>query len=704
MMNPIMITTDPGDDGRSITIETGKLAKQADGSVVVRMKNTMLLATCVAKEEADPTRDFLPLSVDYQERYAANGRIPGGFLKREGRLSDSEILVCRLVDRTIRPMFPEHYYCDTQVNIFLISADPEVPADALACLAASAALTVSDIPLLEPVAEVRVVRVDNQWIVNPTYQQIESADIDLMVGGTAHNILMVEGECKEVPEEDLIRALEYAHKAIARLCHAQVELAGKAGATAVRTVTPPAIDEGVFKHVNSLREKVANLYESTYDKATRQAVFDTMQEEFVATVLEEEREDKTKLFKKYFHDLEKEVMREQVMSKRVRGDGRKLNEIRPIWCEIDYLPSVHGSSIFTRGETQSLTSVTVGSSRDQQLIDGAVTQGKQNFMLHYNFPGFSTGEVKINRGPGRREIGHGNLAMRSLKQVMPADFPYTVRIVSDILESNGSSSMATVCAGTLALMDAGVQIKAPVSGIAMGLVTDGKRYAVLSDISADEDHLGDMDFKVTGTVNGVCAVQMDLKTQGIPFPVMLEALLQANEGRLHILSKMKEVMAAPRENFKSTVPRIEYITIPKEFIGAVIGPGGKMIQEIQNQSGATLSITEEGNTGKIEIFAPDQKALESARQYVKRITAVPVVGEKYEGRVTSIMPFGAFVEILPGKEGLLHVSEIAWERVEKTEDVFKPGDKVEVMVKQVDSKTGKLSLSRKALLPKPVDA
>jgi polyribonucleotide nucleotidyltransferase len=689
------------DSVRNITIQTGKLARQADGSVVVRMGNAMLLATCVSKTEADPTRDFLPLSVDYQERYASNGRIPGGFLKREGRLSDNEILISRLVDRTLRPMFPESYYCDTQVNIYLISADDQISPDALACLAASAALTVSDIPLLEPVAEVRVCRVSGQWIINPTFSEILSSDIDLLVGGTSSNILMVEGECKEVAEEDLIEAIKLAHMAITGLCQVQVELAEKAGATSVRQSSPAEVDHEIQKEVLNHRELVENVLETVEDQALRSEVFNNILKDFSERTPEEERKSKTLLFKKYFDSLTTAIMRERVLGKGIRLDGRKLNQVRPIWCEIDYLPAVHGSAVFTRGETQSLTSATIGSSRDSQLIDTTMVQRKQNFLLHYNFPGFSTGEVKINRGPGRREIGHGNLAMRSLKQVMPEEFPYTVRIVSDILESNGSSSMATVCAGSLALMDAGVAIKSAVSGIAMGLVTDGKRYAVLSDISADEDHLGDMDFKVTGTAKGICACQMDLKTTGIPFPVMLEALIQAREGRLHILEKMNAVIEAPRKEFKPIVPRIEYLFIPKDMIGSVIGPGGKIIQEIQKQSGATISLVEEGNQGRIEIFAPDSQSLKIARDYIKKITIQPTIGEVYQGTVTSIMAFGAFVQILPGKDGLLHISELAWERVAKTEDVLQVGDSIEVMLKSIDEKTGKISLSRKALIPKP---
>jgi polyribonucleotide nucleotidyltransferase len=689
------------DSVRNITIETGKLARQADGSVVVRMGNAMLLATCVSKTEADPTKDFLPLSVDYQERYASNGRIPGGFLKREGRLSDNEILISRLVDRTLRPMFPDGYFRDTQVNIYLISADDQIPPDALACLAASAALTVSEIPLLEPVAEVRVCRVTGRWVINPTFSEISMADIDLLVGGTSSNVLMVEGECKEVAEEDLIEAIKLAHTAITRLCQVQIELAEKTGATSIRQSPPVEVDHEIQKEVLSFGELIENVLETVEDQGSRSEVFNTVLKDFSERTPEEERKAKTSLFKKYFDSLTTTIMRERVLGKGVRLDGRKLNEVRPIWCEIDYLPAVHGSAIFTRGETQSLTSVTIGSSRDSQLIDTTMVQGKQNFLLHYNFPGFSTGEVKINRGPGRREIGHGNLAMRSLKQVMPEEFPYTVRIVSDILESNGSSSMATVCAGSLALMDAGVAIKSAVSGIAMGLATDGKRYAVLSDISADEDHLGDMDFKVTGTAKGICACQMDLKTTGIPFPVMLEALIQARQGRLHILEKMNAVIEAPRKEFKPIVPRIEYLFIPKDMIGSVIGPGGKIIQEIQQQSGATISLVEEGNQGRIEIFAPDSQSLKIAKDYINKITVQPTVGEVYQGTVTSIMAFGAFIQILPGKDGLLHVSELAWERVAKTEDVLQVGDSIEVMLKSIDEKTGKISLSRKALIPKP---
>ncbi len=691
-------------DGREITIETGKLARQADGSVVLRMANTMILATVVSNKEGKEGADFLPLSVDYQEKFASMGKIPGGFLRREGRLSDYEILISRLVDRAIRPLFPDDYHAETQVIIQLISGDEKALPDALAAFAASAALSVSDIPFQGPISEVRVARVDGKYIVNPPLDMKEKADLDLIVAASIDNILMVEGEAKEVSEEDMLEALKIAHEAIKVQCQLQIELTKLTNKTEKRTynheTNDPALKEELFKFLYDKVYAVAKL--QTANKAKRAELFSQVVDEYLAGLPEDSTIDKG-LVKKYYHDIQKKASRDLVLNERVRLDGRKTNEIRPIWTEVDYLPAAHGSAIFTRGETQSLSTVTLGTKLDEQLIDGAMFSGSNKFILHYNFPSFSTGEVKPNRGPGRREVGHGNLAMRSLKQVLPAEDsnPYTIRVVSDILESNGSSSMATVCAGALALMDAGVPIKAPVSGIAMGMISEKGRYAILSDILGDEDHLGDMDFKVTGTQKGITGCQMDLKVEGLSYDILKEALLQAKEGRLHILGEMNKAIQAPRPDLKPHAPRAFSMVIDKEMIGAVIGPGGKVIQDIQNTTGATVVIEEKDKKGHVSIFATDQAAMEGALKRIRAIVAVPEVGQVYDGVVKSIMPFGAFVEFMPGKDGLLHISEIKWERLETMDGVMEVGEEVKVKLIEVDKKTGKFRLSRKVLLPKP---
>ncbi len=693
-------------DGKEIQIETGKLAKQADGSVVVKSGNMMLLATVVANKEAKEGVDFLPLSVDYQEKFASNGRIPGSFLKREARLSDYEILISRLVDRALRPTFPDDYHADVQVLINLISADAEVLPDAFVGLAAAAALAVSDIPFNGPISEVRVAKINGEYKVNPSVSELAGASLELIVAANANDILMVEGEGDEVSETEMLEALRIAHDAIKLQCQALNELTVACGKTEKR----------VYSHETHDEELRAELWKNYYDKYLtvakqanpkkdeRKAAFKAIVDEFIAS-LPEDHTVNISLAKVYLHDIEKEAARQLVLQERYRLDGRKLNEIRQITCEVDYLPTPHGSSVFTRGETQSLTTVTLGTKMDEQIIDQPMTQGYNKFMLHYNFPGFSTGEVKPNRGVGRREVGHGNLAMRAIKKVLPPmeQFPYTLRVVSDILESNGSSSMATVCAGTLALMDAGVQIKAPVSGIAMGLISDSKtgKYAVLSDILGDEDHLGDMDFKVTGTENGITACQMDIKVQGLSYEVLAEALTQAKEGRLHILNEMKKAMPAGREDFKPQTPRATVIKIMKDQIGAVIGPGGKVVQDIQKQSGATVTIEEKEDGGYVSIFSANGEAMAQAVRMVKNIVTVPEVGEVYEGKVKNIQAFGAFVEFLPGKDGLLHISEISWDRIDTMDGVFKEGDKVKVKLVEVDKKTGKFRLSAKVLLPKP---
>jgi polyribonucleotide nucleotidyltransferase len=693
-------------DGKEVQIETGKLAKQADGSVVIKSGNMMLLATVVANKEAKEGVDFLPLSVDYQEKFASNGRIPGSFLKREARLSDYEILISRLVDRALRPTFPDDYHADVQVLINLISADAEVLPDAFVGLAAAAALAVSDIPFNGPISEVRVAKINGVYKVNPSVSELVGASLELIVAANENDILMVEGEGDEVSEIEMIEALKVAHEAIKLQCKALNELTVAVGKTEKRS----------YSHENHDEALRAELWDTYYDKylavaklanpkkEDRKAGFKAIVDEFIAS-LNEDHTVNISLAKVYLHDIEKEAARQLVLQERYRLDGRKLNEIRQITCEVDYLPTPHGSAVFTRGETQSLTTVTLGTKMDEQIIDQAMTQGYNKFMLHYNFPGFSTGEVKPNRGVGRREVGHGNLAMRAIRKVLPKmeEFPYTLRIVSDILESNGSSSMATVCAGTLALMDAGVKIKAPVSGIAMGLISDPKtgKYAVLSDILGDEDHLGDMDFKVTGTENGITACQMDIKVQGLSYEVLVEALAQAKEGRLHILNEMKNAIPAVREDFKPQTPRATVIKIMKDQIGAVIGPGGKVVQDIQKQSGATVTIEEKEDGGYVSIFSANGSAMDMAVRMVKSIVTVPEVGEIYDGKVKNIQAFGAFVEFLPGKDGLLHISEISWDRIETMDGVFKEGDKVKVKLVEVDKKTGKFRLSAKALLPKP---
>jgi len=694
-------------DGREVTIETGKLAKQADGSAVVRMGDTMLLATVCCKKEAVENTDFMPLQVEYQEKYAAVGRFPGGFFKRESRPSEYEILIARLVDRALRPLFPDDFHAETQVLVTLISGDKNNLPDALACLAASSALSVSDIPFLGPISEVRIGRIDGQLVVNPTVQEMENSDIDMIVAASLENIMMVEGEMKEISETDMVDALNFAHKAIKIQCQAQLDLA---------EMVEKANPKRVYCHENNDEELRELVHKSTYDKVyaiakaqtakhERADAFQDILNEFLETIPEEEREKKTPLVKRYYHDVQYDAMRYMILHDRTRLDGRDLDQIRPIWIETNYLPSVHGSAIFTRGETQSLTTCTLGTKLDEQTIDGAVIEGSSRFILHYNFPPFSVGEVKRVGSAGRREIGHGNLAHRALKPMIPfdsTDFPYSVRIVSDILESNGSSSMATVCAGTLALLDCGVKIKKPVSGIAMGLITDEKtgKYAILSDILGDEDHLGDMDFKVCGTKDGITACQMDIKINGLSSEIMAEALEQARKGRLYILDKINEVMPEPREDYKPFVPRIVQIIIAKEFIGAVIGTGGKVIQEMQRETNTVINIEEKDGVGIVDVAAANLEDIQRAVERIKALSTAPEVGEIYNGVVKGIQTFGAFVEFLPNTEGLLHVSEIAYKRIENVSDVLKEGDEIKVKLIAVDDK-GKFKLSHKALLPKP---
>ena len=693
-------------DGRVITLETGKLAKQADGSVMLRLGNTMLLATVCAAKDAVPGTDFMPLQVEYKEKYAAFGRFPGGFTRREGKASDYEILTCRLVDRALRPLFPDNYHAEVYVNIILFSADGVDMPDSLAGLAASAALAVSDIPFGGPISEVRVARVNGEFVVNPTFAQMESADMDIMVAATYDNIMMVEGEMKEVSEAELLEAMKVAHEAIKVHCKAQMELMEEVGSTVKREYCHEENDEELRAQVHEAcyAKAYAVAASGNNDKHGRSEAFEAVREEFKAQFTEEELEEKGALIDRYYHDVEKEAMRRCILDEGKRLDGRKTTEIRPIWCEVGYLPGPHGSAVFTRGETQSLTSVTLGTKRDEKIIDDVMNQGTDRFLLHYNFPPFSTGEARAQRGVGRREIGHGNLACRALKNMVPADYPYCVRVVSDILESNGSSSMATVCAGTLALLDAGVKIKKPVSGIAMGLIKNAgeDKYAVLSDILGDEDHLGDMDFKVTGTVDGITATQMDIKVDGLSFEILEKALNQAREGRMHILGKITECIAEPRAELKPHAPRIETMRIPKEFIGAVIGPGGKIIQGMQEETGATISIEEVDGEGIIEIAANNGNAINEAIAKIRAIVAIPEAGEVYEGLVRSVMPYGAFVEFMPGKDGLLHISEIDWKRFETMEETgIKEGDKLSVKLLEIDPKTGKFKLSRKVLLEKP---
>ncbi|MBO5805595.1 MAG: polyribonucleotide nucleotidyltransferase [Tidjanibacter sp.] len=694
------------DDEREITISTGKYAKQADGSVIVQQGDTMLLATVVAAKDAKDDCDFMPLSVEYREKYAAAGRFPGGFLKREARPSDSEILVARLIDRALRPLFPSNYHAEVFVTVNLISAAKDIQPDALAGLAASAALAVSDIPFECPISEVRVARVNGQLMINPTFEQNKDADIDLMVGATYDNILMVEGEMKEVSEADMLEAIKFAHEAIKPQCLAQIELAKELGKDVKREYCHEVNDEELKAKV------VAETYDKAYAIATagsakheRSEAFEALEAEFCEQFTEEELEEKKGMIHRYFHDeVMKKAMRNMILDEGKRLDGRKTDEIRPIWCEVGVLPCAHGSAVFTRGETQSMTSVTLGTKLDEKMIDEVLNQGSEQFVLHYNFPPFSTGEAKPARSLSRREIGHGNLAWRALKPMVPVgeENPYAVRVVSDILESNGSSSMATVCAGTLALMDSGLKMKKPVSGIAMGLISEGDRYAILSDILGDEDHLGDMDFKVTGTADGITATQMDIKVDGLSYEVLAKALEQARQGRMHILGKLTECIAEPREDFRPFVPRIVQIVIPQDFIGAVIGPGGKVIQDIQKTTGTTITITEEDNKGIVDIFGQDKEGMDAALARIKGIVAVPEVGEVYNGKIRSIVAFGAFVEILPGKDALLHISEIDYKRFETMEETgLKEGDMIEVKLIGSDAKTGKLKLSRKVLLPKP---
>lgn len=692
--------------GREIIIETGKLAKQADGAVVVRQGDTMLLATVVAAKEPKPDCDFMPLSVEYKEKYAAAGRFPGGFLKREARPSDYEILIARLIDRALRPLFPSDFHAEVFVTVNLISAEKDIMPDALAGLAASAALAVSDVPFAGPISEVRVSRINGEFVINPTFSQNENADLDIMVGATYDNILMVEGEMKEVSEADMLEAIKFAHTEIKKHCLAQMELSKELGKDVKRTYCHETNDE-------DLRQKViAETYDKAYAIARERSAkhertdkFEALEEEFCSQFTEEELVEKRPLIKRYFHDdVVKKAMRNMILDEGIRLDGRHTTEIRPIWCEVGYLPCAHGSAIFTRGETQSLTTVTLGTKLDEKEVDEVLVKGTEQFVLHYNFPPFSTGEARASRGLSRREIGHGNLAWRALKPMVPVgeENPYAVRVVSDILESNGSSSMATVCAGTLALMDAGVKIKKPVSGIAMGLITDPAtgKYAILSDILGDEDHLGDMDFKVTGTKDGITATQMDIKVDGLSYEVLAKALEQAKQGRMYILGKILETIPEPRADYKPFVPRIVQITIPQEFIGAVIGPGGKVIQEIQKQTGTTITITEKDNKGYVDIFGENKDALDSALARIKEIVAIPEVGEVYNGKIRSIVAFGAFVEILPGKDGLLHISEIGNKRYETMEETgLKEGDMIEVKLIGIDPKNGKLKLSRKVLLP-----
>jgi polyribonucleotide nucleotidyltransferase len=697
-------------DGQELTLETGKLAKQAHGSAVIRMGGTMLLATVVSNEEAKEGVDFLPLTVEYQEKYASTGRFPGGFFKREARPSENEILTARLVDRALRPLFPEDYHADTLVTIYLISSDRMHLPDSLACLAASTALAVSDIPFNGPISEVRVARINGEMKINPSIEELSKADMDIMVAASEDSIVMIEGEMSEVSEENMLEAIKKAHEAIRIQLKAINELAAQvSGAAEKRIYSHETHDEALRKAVHEFCFdkclEVARM--GNPNKKERSDAFKAIKKEYLEQLTEEEQAANGSLISVYFHDVEKKAVRQVILDEHKRLDGRGLTDIRPIWCEVDYLPYAHGSSIFTRGETQSLTTVTLGTKMDEQIIDGAVIEGKNNFMLHYNFPSFSTGEARASRGTSRREIGHGNLALRALKPVLPAyeNNPYTIRIVSDILESNGSSSMATVCAGTMALMDAGVQIKKPVSGIAMGLITnDGSKYAVLSDILGDEDHLGDMDFKVTGTEDGITACQMDIKVQGLSYEIMLNALKQAKAGRLHILSEMKKTITQPREDYKPHAPRIVEMRIPKEFIGAVIGPGGKIIQEMQRETNTVITIEEVGDQGIVQIASSNKPDIDKAVSRIRAITATPEVGEVYNGKVKTIMPFGAFVEIIPGKDGLLHISEVEWRRLENLDGILKEGDMVDVKLIEVDKKTGKLKLSRKALLPKPEGA
>ena len=699
-------------DGRTISIETGKVAKQADGSVVLRMGNTVLLATVCAAKDAVPGTDFMPLQVDYKEQYSAAGRFPGGFTKREGKSGDNEILTSRLVDRVLRPLFPSNYHAEVYVNIMLLSADGVDQPDALAGFAASAAMACSDIPFECPISEVRVARINVEYVINPTFDQMKDADMDIMVGASAENIMMVEGEMKEVSEQDMIGALKAAMAAIKPMCELQTELSKELGTDVKREYCHEVNDEDLRQQMNTeLYPKAYDVTKQALEKQARQEAFDKIladfQEAYDAAhtdLSEDDLEEKHAEMERYYHDVMRDAMRRCILDEGIRLDGRKTDEIRPIWCEVSPLPMPHGSAIFTRGETQSLSTCTLGTKMDEKLVDDVLERGYQRFLLHYNFPPFCTGEAKAQRGVGRREIGHGHLAWRGLKGQIPEDFPYTVRLVSQILESNGSSSMATVCAGTLALMDAGVPMKKPVSGIAMGLIKNPgeEKYAVLSDILGDEDHLGDMDFKTTGTRDGLTATQMDIKCDGLSFEILEKALMQAKAGREHILKCITDTIAEPRAELKPQVPRIVQIEIPKEFIGAVIGPGGKIIQQMQEETGATITIDETDGVGKVQVSAPNKDAIDAALGKIKAIVAIPEVGEVYEGTVRSIMPYGCFVEIMPSKDGLLHISEIDWKRLETVEEAgIKEGDKIKVKLMEIDPKTGKYKLSHRVLLEKP---
>ena len=705
MTNPIIKRIQLS-DGREITLETGKLAKQADGSVTLRMGDTMLLATVCAAKDATPGTDFMPLQVEYREKFASAGRFPGGFLKREGRPSDSEILTSRLIDRVLRPLFPDDYHADVFVNVILFSSNGEDMPDALAGLAASAALAVSDIPFNGPISEVRVARIDGKLVINPTFKELQKADLDIMVGATMDNIMMVEGEMNEVSEAELLDAIKFAHEEIKKHCLVQIELTEAVGKTVKREYSHEDNDEELRKLVwdTCYQQAYAVAASQNPNKHERIDAFEAILNNFIETIPEEEREEKLPLISRYYHDVEKEAMRRCILDEGKRLDGRKTTEIRPIWSEVDFIPGPHGAALFTRGETQSLTTVTLGTQLDEKMVDDALVHDTDRFLLHYNFPPFSTGEARPQRGTGRREIGHGNLANRALKRMIPDDYPYVVRVVSDILESNGSSSMATVCAGTLALMDAGVKIKKPVSGIAMGLISEnkGQKYAILSDILGDEDHLGDMDFKVCGTLDGITATQMDIKVDGLSYEILEEALAQAKAGREHIMSKMMETISEPRADMKPHAPRIEVIEIPKDFIGAVIGPSGKIIQGIQEETGATITIEEVNNKGRVEVSATNKASIDAAMNKIKGIVAVPEVGEVYKATVRSVMPYGLFCEFLPGKDGLLHISEVDWQRFESIEDTgIKEGDKIDVKLIDIDSRSGKFKLSRKVLLPRP---
>lgn len=693
-------------DGRSITLETGKLARQADGSVMLKMGKTMLLATVVSAKEAKEDVDFMPLSVEYKEKYASLGKFPGGFMKREGRPSDYEILISRLIDRALRPLFPDDYHAETFVNVTLVSADKDILPDALAGLAASACLAVSDIPFNGPISEVRVARIEGKFVINPTASELEKADLDIIVGATYDNILMVEGEMDEVSEDVMLDAMKIGHEEIKKHCKVQMELAKELGVTTKREYSHEHNDEDLRKKVwDETYEKCYKVVSKALaDKHKRSELIEEVKEEFLSQFKEGEEVDEM-LVSRYFHDVHKEAARRLVLDKKIRLDGRKTDEIRPIWCEIDPLPAAHGSALFTRGETQSLTTVTLGTKLDEKIIDTVLIKGTDKFTLHYNFPPFSTGDARPARSTSRREIGHGNLAHRALKKVMPPDDenPYAVRIVSDILESNGSSSMATVCAGTLALMDAGMKISKPVSGIAMGLITDkgSDKYAVLSDILGDEDHLGDMDFKVTGTRDGITATQMDIKVEGLSYDILAQALDQARKGRLHILDKIEETISEPREDLKPHAPRIIKIIIPKDMIGAIIGPGGKIIQEMQTETQTTIVVEEVDGMGVVHVFGENKEGIDAAQRRINAIVEVPEIGKVYRGKIKSIVAFGAFVEILPGKEGLLHISEIEWRKIATVDEVLKEGEEIEVKVLDIDPRTSKLKLSRKALLPRP---